>query len=337
MNAFERVYGALEGYPVDRPPILLQIGDHAGIISGLTYDVMYQDALRAAEAHLDALRLYGDDLVTIQVEPSVAIGEACGARVAYPPDKNPWITDSFIKSRTDLERLQVPVFMATQSSRVMIEGTRILAARAEVPVAAFMSGPITFSLQLMTYTELVKEMYQNPAWVHRLVRKSLEITVAYAEKLKEAGATVFVICEHGVTMLSPEHVKPFVLDYLPELLGLCEYNVLHMCGNVLPHLRANTKHLQALDHLNMVSISSEVDIAEARRLMGGKIGVAGNIDHNMLLPFGEPAEVEAAVHDAIKANNGNPRFMIAAGCEITADTPVKNVKALVAAAISGQP
>lgn len=200
-----------------------------------------------------------------------------------------------------------------------------------------MSGPITFSLQLMAYAGLVKEIYENPAFAHRLVRKSLEITVTYAEMLKDAGATVFVICEHDAQMLSPEHVKPFVLDYLPELLGICEYNVLHMCGNVLPHLRANTKYLQALDHLNMVSISSEVHIAEARRLLGGKIGVAGNIDHVMLLPFGAPAEVEAAVHEAIKANNGNHRFMIAAGCEITSDTPVKNVKALVAAAISGRP
>lgn len=48
--------------------------------------------------------------------------------MVYPPDKNPWITDYPIKSEADLKKLRAPDFMATRSSRVMIEGTRILAA-----------------------------------------------------------------------------------------------------------------------------------------------------------------------------------------------------------------
>jgi uroporphyrinogen-III decarboxylase len=42
--------------------------------------------------------------------------------------------------------------------------------------------------------------------------------------------------------------------------------------------------------------------------------------------------VEAAVHAAIRASGGNPRFMIAPGCEITSDTPIENVQAFVRAA-----
>ncbi|GAB4450121.1 MAG: hypothetical protein Fur0044_45690 [Anaerolineae bacterium] len=62
MDAFERVYAALEGKPVDRPPVFPQIGDHAGILAGLTYNVMYEDAEKAAQAHLDAQELYGYEL-----------------------------------------------------------------------------------------------------------------------------------------------------------------------------------------------------------------------------------------------------------------------------------
>ena len=97
MDSFDRVFAALEKQSVDRPPVFPQIGDHAGIIHGLTYNIMYEDAAKAAEAHLKALDLYGYDIATIQVEPSWPVAEACGAQVAYPPDKNPWITNYLVE------------------------------------------------------------------------------------------------------------------------------------------------------------------------------------------------------------------------------------------------
>ncbi len=332
MNSFERVYAALEGRPLDRPPVFPQIGDHAGIIAGLTYNVMYEDAEKAAQAHLDAQKLYGYDVVTIQVEPSWPVAEACGARVTYPPDKNPWITDYLIKTEADLQKLHVPDFMATRSTRVMIEGTRILAEKADVPTAAFMTGPMTFSLQLMPYNEVIKRIVKNPEFVHQLVSEATEVIKAYAQALKEAGATIFVICEHDVQMMSPKHVKAFSLDYLPKLLSIYDYNMLHMCGSIMPHLRANAEYLKQLDRLQMINISPEVDIMEVRQLLEGRIGVAGNIDHVNLLPLSTPTEIESAVHTTIRACHGDSRFMVAPGCEITSDTPIENVKAFVNAA-----
>jgi uroporphyrinogen decarboxylase len=332
MNAFERVYAALEGKPVDRPPVFPQIGDHAGIIAGLTYNVMYEDAEKAAQVHLDAQKLYGYDFITMQVEPSWPVAEACGAGVTYPPNKNPWITDYLIKSEHDLDKLHVPDFMATQSTRVIIEGTRILAERADVPVAAFMTGPMTFSLQLMPYTDVIKKIVRDPEFVHRLVSKSVEVIIAYGQALKDAGATVFVICEHDVQMMSPKHVKAFSLDYLPQILSIYNYNVMHMCGEIMPHLKFNAEYLKQLDNLSTINVGPKVDIAETQKLLEGKIGVAGNIDHIDLLPLRTPAEVETAVQAAIKASSGDPRFMVAPGCEITSDTPIENIKAFVQAA-----
>ena len=110
--------------------------------------------------------------------------------------------------------------MATQSTRVIIEGTKILAQRATVPVAAFMTGPMTFSLQLMPYTDVIKRIVKNPDFVHELVGRSVVVIKAYGQALREAGATIFAICEHDAQMMSPKHVKAFSLDYLPEILAI---------------------------------------------------------------------------------------------------------------------
>ena len=329
MDSFERIYAALRGRPVDRPPVFPQIGDHAGIIDKLSYNVMYQNAEKAADAHLRALNLYGYDITAIQVEPSWPVAEACGAKVIYPPDKNPWITKQPIDSEDDLEKLEPPDFMETKSSRVMIEGTNILAKEANVPVAAFMTGPITFSLQLMPYELLIKNMIKNPEFTHEIVKYSVSVIKDYIKALKDAGATVFVICEHDFQMLKPVHIKEYSLNYLPDIFNIFDYNILHMCGKVTPHLNEIAQELKQIQNLNTINIGPFVDISKTQNLLDHKIGVAGNIDHIRLLPSGSPAEVEDAVKKAIKASGGDPRYMVAPGCEITADTPIDNVKALV--------
>jgi len=329
MESFERVYAALRGKPVDRPPVFPQIGDHAGIIHKLTYNRMYEDAKLAADAHLKALDLYKYDITSIQVEPSWPVAEACGAEVNYPFDKNPWITKYLIKSQIDLENLEVPDFMKTKSSRVMIEGTSILANEAEVPIAAFMTGPITFSFQLMPYELLIKKMLKDPEFTHALVKKSVMIIKKYIISLKEVGATLLVICEHDFQMLKPKLIKEFSLDYLPDLFGIYQYNILHMCGKVAPHLNELADDFKRIKKLNTLNIGPFVDIKSTQDLLKHKIGIAGNIDHIKLLPRGSPNEIETAVHKAIESSGGDSRFMVAPGCEITADTPIKNVKAFV--------
>jgi len=334
MESSERMIAALEGREVDRPPVFPQIGDHAGIIQGLTYDIMYQDAEAAATAHSNALDLYGYDITTIQVEPSWPVAEACGAEILYPPDKNPWITKYLVETEEDLGKLEIPDFSRTQSSKVMIEGTRILKQACEVPVAAFMTGPITFSLQLMPYQSLILRLSKKPDFVHKLVSKAVDVIKAYVRALKEAGADILVICEHDVQMLSPRHVEEFSLNYLPDILGIYKYNVLHMCGKVTPHLKYVAEHLKKLKDkgLNTLNVGPHVDIALTQELLDHELGIAGNIDHYELLPRGTPKNIESAVYDAIKASGGDTRYMVAPGCEITSDTPVENVKAFVNAA-----
>jgi len=332
MDSFDRIYAAMRGRLVDRPPVFPQIGDHAGIINKLSYNIMYQDAKKAADAHLKALDLYGYDITTIQVEPSWPVAEACGAEVTYPTNKNPWITKYVIESENDLERLEIPDFSSTESTRVLIEGTRILAKEADVPVAAFMTGPLSFSLQLMPYKALIRSLVKNPDFVHQLVKRTIEIIKEYIYLLKEAGATIFVICEHDLQMLRPTHAKEFSIDYLPEILNVYNYNILHMCGKITPHLNVVAGYLKKVDKLNTLSIGPYVDITKTQELLDHKIGVAGNIDHVKLLPSGTPKEIEVVVHAAINASKGDPRFLVAPGCEITGDTPIKNVKAFVNAA-----
>jgi uroporphyrinogen decarboxylase len=211
----------------------------------------------------------------------------------------------------------------------MIEGTKLLTNNINVPIAAYMTGPITFSFQLMPYQLLIPILIKDPIFTHHLVKKSIEIIKEYIKLLKEAGASIFVLCEHDFQMLKPQQVKEFSLDYLEALLDIYDFNILHMCGKVSPHLRYLGNYMKQIKNLDMVSIDSFVSITETQDLLGDKIGIAGNIDHIRLLPHGSPKEIKDAVFRVLNENRNVSRFMIAPGCEITADTPIQNVKALV--------
>ena len=332
MDSKERVETVLELGTPDRTPVFAQIGDHAGIIAGLTYDVMYHDAQKAAQAHLDALDRYGYDVVSIQVEPSWPVAEACGAEVTYPPDKCPWITKNPVSDEASLAALSVPDFTTTHTSNVMIGGTRLLAQGTDVPVAAFMTGPLTFSLQLIKYMEFIKLSVQKRDFVEKIIHKAVKIIRAYGEALREAGASILVICEHDVQMFSPPDFKNLSLDFLPELLDIYPYTMLHLCGKVTPHLEANITELRKLNGLNMINVGEHVDIAWLKEALAGKMGVAGNVDHLTFLPHATPEEVTERVKQTLEIGMPGGGYMLAPGCEITADTPVENVAAFVDAA-----
>jgi len=335
MNSSERVYNALVGKPVDRPPVFPQIGDHAGLLAGGSYDIMYKDAEFAAQAHLDAQARYGYDVITIQVEPSWPVAEACGSGVVYPPMKAPWITDYLVKSKDQIGKLdELPNFMATLSTRTLIEGTRILSQRADVPVVGFITGPLTMALQLMPYETFIREMIKDKDFSHSLVKKATAVSRAYAQELKQAGATILMICEHDTQMMSPRHTLEYSIEYCPDLLQDYEYNMVHMCGAVTPHMERNVDAFKTLTQLNMINVGHDLDLKKLRELFSPEIGVAGNIDHIQLLPLQTPDDVSVACKAAIAAAGGREaaHFMLAPGCEITADTPAANVEAFVRAA-----
>ncbi|MBD3195293.1 MAG: hypothetical protein GF317_09575, partial [Candidatus Lokiarchaeota archaeon] len=265
MNSYKRIFNALNGHNVDRVPILPYIGDHAGFIYNLNYRDMYTNAKSAAEAHLYSLNLYNYDICTIQVEPSWPVAEACGAEVNYPLDKNPWIIKHLIESVDDIQKLKTPDnFRETQSTRVMIDGTIILSKKANVPVAAFMTGPLTFSFQLMPYLKMIKLMINKPNSAKFLIQKVTEIIKTYLLTLKKAGANLCILCEHDYQLISPSLIKPFSLDYLEEIFEIFKNNILHICGKVKPHLEAHSEQLKNINKLKMISIGPHLDIANTQ-------------------------------------------------------------------------
>ncbi|MFO0753996.1 MAG: uroporphyrinogen decarboxylase family protein [Thermodesulfovibrionales bacterium] len=334
MTSRERVAKLLRGEHPDRIAVLPGIGDHAGWVNGLTMDIIYHDAKKAADAQVNALREYGYDVVTVQVEPSWPVAEACGCSVTYPPDKCPWITDRAIKGPADVDRMGIPDFMAHAATRTIIEATALLreAVGNEVMVAGYMSGPLTFALQLVAYNDFIIKTRKDPPFTEALVHKAAQVATAFARALKDAGAEMLVVCEHDLQLLSPELGEKYLLPGLPEICSVFEHTILHTCGRVAAHHVQLADAVCALPHLDFISFSCDISIPKMIEIYGNRMGICGNIDHIHLLPSGTPEEVQESCRAAIDEGMKARAFFLSPGCELTIDTPPANVKAFVRSA-----
>lgn len=332
MGSHERVIQTLDGEIPDQVPVIPQLGDHAGVIQGTSFDEMYKDPETAASVHLDAVDRYGYDVTTIQVEPSWPLVEALGGDIEYPPDKAPWVTDHPIEEREDIEDLEIPDLSTAPGTNVLIEGTRILSDRAEVPVAGFITGPFTFSMQIYPYEKFVSRLTQGDEdFVEALVDKSAEIVDSYSKALKDAGADLQVICEHDLQMFSPESMASYALPHLDSVTNF-EHNILHMCGDVQNHVETHIDALVDTPRIDMVSVGPEVDLVSLKESYGDEIGFAGNIDHITFLPNASSEEVGERCTEVVTQAKPGGNYVLSPGCEITGDVPPENVEAMVAAA-----
>jgi uroporphyrinogen-III decarboxylase len=96
---------------------------------------------------------------------------------------------------------------------------------------------------------------------------------------------------------------------------------LHICGNTT-HLLPGVADLGA----DIVDLDHMVDMAGARRALGERVTLAGNIDPAAVLRSRSPQAIRETMARTY-AEVGNP-YMVAAGCEIPSGTPPENLRAL---------
>lgn len=100
--------------------------------------------------------------------------------------------------------------------------------------------------------------------------------------------------------------------------------VYHVCGDTIPVMKEMLK-----TGIDVLSIDHAVDIAEARKVAGKNAILFGNVHPITTLWNGTPDEVRKESLDCIEKAGADGRFILSGGCEVTRDTTVENVRAMV--------
>lgn len=350
MTSYEKLFRTLRGEPVDSYAVMPYNGNFA--IQAAGYDMMdcYTDGRKLAEAQARAWELIGQDAIVAQSE-QYYMSEALGVKTRLVPGGLPVAEDYPVRELRDIGRLKVPDPYTDGRMYVYIEAVGLLAERfgREVPIRAPGTGAFALAGHLMTPTELIVSICEAEADedldAQRRLLDLMEITsechYRFAEACVRAGATLVQSGDSlaSLDMISPaiyeKYAYPYEKRFFERISRLKQtYSfaaILHICGN-------NTKiaPLLADTGCDILECDYKIDLAQYVGLTGGKVCLQGNLNPAGRLLTGTPEEVRREAEAALRAAQG-ARFILGSGCEVAPQTPVENLRALVACGHAAAP
>jgi [methyl-Co(III) methanol-specific corrinoid protein]:coenzyme M methyltransferase len=330
MNGVDRFLRVLRQEPVDRAPVV-------GVTSVVTVDLMRQMGTGWPDAHHDpelmvragaaAHAICGLESVKVPFDMAVEAG-ALGADIDYGGDAT-------------LPRILAPLFTSPDAfavgddfpSRgrvaVVLEAIRIARTRYgdTVPVISSVLGPFTIAGCLFGVETLLLWLIDEPEQVHAAMGKATRLVGMYIGEQFRAGSHVVQVGEPTASgdLISPAQYAEFVAPYHQELSRATDLPlIIHICGNItrqLPHL--------APTGFRGISFDVKTDIQAARTHLKGKKALIGYVPTALLLS-GSPVEVRRAAAECLRESVD----ALNAGCAVPPETPLENIRAMIAAATS---
>lgn len=324
MNARERLAATLAAQPVDRPlnfDIMMTFAAH---YIGEPLSQYYQDYRVLCAANLAVLRDFDLDIVQAISDPYREAAD-WGSAVRFPEDGLPILDEPLLADPARLSSLRV---IDPGSGRRMSDRLEAIRSFKEqvgdsVPVMGWVEGAIAEAADLRGVASLMTDVYDSPEWVSDLLELCTQQAIAFAQAQIDAGADIIGLGDAIASQVSASMYRRFALPYEKRIFDAVHERGalarLHICGDTSRLLT-----LMPQTGADIIDIDWMVSL-EAAVAAFGQTAVCGNFDPVRVMLQGTPDEVYAATRACIQ--QGGPRYISAAGCEIPDKTPVANLLA----------
>ena len=218
------------------------------------------------------------------------------------------------------------------------------ALAGSVPLIGFSGSPWTLATYMVegqggTDFLIIKKMaYERPDLLHHILDITAQSVTSYLNAQIEAGAQAVMIFDSWGGALSHAAYKEFSLSYMERIVsGLIRDRE----GRVVPRV-VFTKggglwlEAQAAIGADALGLDWTIDIGEARKRVGDKVALQGNLDPAILLS--NPQAIEREVANILASYGAGNGHVFNLGHGITQFTPPENAGVMIDAvhAISRQ-
>jgi MtaA/CmuA family methyltransferase len=301
----------------------------AADVLGVKYGEYARDYRVMVDAQIKTAEMFGFDYVSSISDPAREAADA-GAKVQWYDDQPPAIIeeDALFAEKAGLGRAKLPDPFSGGRMEDRIRAVELLREKVgtELFVEGWVEGPCAEGADLRGINRLMLDFGDDPEFVQELFGFTVETAIRFAEAQIKVGADIIGIGDAAASLVGPRIYKEFVWPWEKRLV-----DAIHgMGGRVRLHICGNTrKILEGMGTLGcaMADIDFPVPIEEARAKAGPRQTLAGNLNPVKDLRDGTP-ETIAQELGTVQQQAG-AQWIVAAGCEITRDTPHENVRAMV--------
>jgi uroporphyrinogen decarboxylase len=336
MTSYDRVMTSLKHKEPDRVPVIPFAQTFSAKFSGIPFSIYCSKAEKIAEGQLNVYNAFGWDALCFSTDVGLYAG-ACGAKIDFPQDDIPRIVEPLLKHGTvyeDFKKIDMPDPMKAGRLTETIKGIEIAKKEVgeDVPIIGWTEGPAQ-GIALLFGGDPMQLFYimDHPDEYKEMLDWYADWQIDIARAMYEAGADIVGAGETAAYFMSPEFFERFVLE--SEKKACSGINtvgmpvLIHCCG----YVPQSIKYIMETNPGGAIQFDYQVDLAWAKKLIGDKVTIMGNLNYNKLINA-NPKQMfdDCAKHIEIAGEGGG--YWLAFGCEIPRDMPPENIRAMMRAA-----
>jgi uroporphyrinogen decarboxylase len=283
----------------------------------------------AAEVSIQPYRVIGVDAIIV-FSDILIVAEAMGQPLDVP-DSGPILSNP-VRDAGAVRRLRD--FDPERETRFVGDAIRAICkvVGPTVPVIGFAAAPWTlacFMIEGRTRGDITRAkamLREEPAVVRDLLERIAGATAGYLKAQIAAGASVVQLFDTWAGELTTEEYNAFELPATQMVLQALNQET----APKILFAKGSARHLESMANsgADVLSVDWNTDLAEARRKLGRRVALQGNVDPNILL--GPVEEIRRSAHEAIE-KTGGVGHILNLGHGILPTTPVESARALVQA------
>lgn len=204
----------------------------------------------------------------------------------------------------------------------------------KIPLIGFSGSPFTLACYMVEgggskeFSKIKKMLYLRPNLLHKILQTLADSVVNYLNAQIESGVNAVMIFDTWGGTLTPTAYQEFSLNYM-------QYIIKNLTPNIpsIIFTKGGGLWLENMANINCnaVGVDWTINIAEAKRRIGDKVAIQGNLDPSILLSNAEVVNIQAKklLDDFYAVDNNANGHIFNLGHGISQFADPENVKELV--------
>ncbi len=323
--------------PVERTPVWMMrqagryLPQYRQVRQRYDFVTMYKTPEAAVEVTLQPVDLLGVD-AAILFSDILVVPEAMGMELRFTEGQGP-VFEQPLRSEAAVEALR-PLH-PEEDLDFVLTAIRMLRRELEgkVPLIGFSGAPWTLATYMVegrgskNFLEIKKWRFGNPEGLERLLEKITAAVIAYLQAQIAAGAQAVQIFDSWAGILDPQGFRRFALPYVRKIVqavrkpGVPIIYFAKGAGVWLETLRET--------EADVLGVDWTVDLGVARKLVGNRMALQGNLDPVAL--FAPPEVIRREVRRILTRYGQGSGHIFNLGHGILPHTPVEHARAFIEA------
>ncbi|MGQ0621598.1 MAG: uroporphyrinogen decarboxylase [Panacagrimonas sp.] len=336
----DRFLRALRRQPVDRTPVWMmrQAGRYlpeyrASRTKAADFMALCRNPELCCEVTMQPLDRYALD-TAILFSDILTIPDAMGLGLRFVEGEGPKF-DRPLRSVEAIRNLAVPD--AETELRYVMDAVRTIrgALGTRLPLIGFAGSPWTLATYMVEgggghdFAKIKKLMLDEPAALDLLLRKLADSVAQYLSAQVAAGVDALMLFDTWGGVLHPEAYARFSLAPMQRIVSLLK----HDCPQtpVILFTKNGGQHLERMADTGCEALGLDwtTSLADARRRVGGRVALQGNLDPVSL--FARPERVREEVARVLADYGSGPGHIFNLGHGILPQTPPEHAQAMIEA------